>query len=74
MTDTVHAIFNKLKKQLSTFLLHTYVKRKQAAHWHHAQAMIFTNHTWINNLTNFSMVVTSDDLNHMKLITFVFIY
>ena len=31
MTDTVDAVFNELKKQLSTFLLHTFVKRKQAA-------------------------------------------
>ena len=31
VTDTVDAVFNELKKQLSTFLLHTYVKRKQAA-------------------------------------------
>ena len=91
MTDAVDAIFNELKKQLSTFLLHTFVKRKQAAsfdslknscdsksivlqadfsenvtiavhkevqaaHWHHAQATIFTTHTRINNTTNFSMV------------------
>ena len=96
MTDTV-----ELKKQLSTFLLHTFVKRKQAAsfdslknscdgksivlqvdfsenatiaaqkevqaaHWYHAQATIFTTYAWINNATNFSMVVISDDLNHMK--------
>ena len=104
---TVDAIFNELKKQLSTFLLHTFVKRKQAAsfdflkkscdgksivlqvnfsengtiatqkevqapHWHHAQAMIFTTHTWINNATNFSRVVISDDLNHTKYSIFIF--
>lgn len=107
MTDTVDAVFNELKKQLSTFLLHTYVKRKQAAsfdslknscdgksivlqvdfsenamiaaqkevqaaHWHHAQATIFTTHTWINNTINFSMVVISDDFNHTKYSSFVF--
>ena len=106
MTDTVDAIFNELKKQLSTFLLHTFVKRKQAAsfdllnscdgksivlrvdfsenattgaqkevqaaHWHHAQATIFTTHAWINNATNFSMVVISDNLNHTKYSIFVF--
>ena len=31
MTDTVDAIFCELKKQLSVFLHHTFVKRKQAA-------------------------------------------
>ena len=31
ITDTVDAVFNELKKQLSTFLLHTFVKREQAA-------------------------------------------
>ena len=30
-TDTVDNIFNKLKKQLNTFLLYTFVKREQAA-------------------------------------------
>ena len=30
-TDTVDNIFNKLKMQLNTFLLHTFVKREQAA-------------------------------------------
>ena len=30
-TDTVDNIFNELKKQLNTFLLHTFVKREQAA-------------------------------------------
>ena len=30
-TDTVDNIFNELIKQLNTFLLHTFVKRKQAA-------------------------------------------
>ena len=30
-TDTVDIIFNELKKQLNTFLLHTFVKREQAA-------------------------------------------
>ena len=107
MTDTVDAVFNELKKQLSTFLLHTFVKRKQAAsfdslknscdgksivlqvdfsenvtiaaqkevqaaHWHHAQATIFTTYTWINNATNFSTVVISDDLKHTKHSIFVF--
>ena len=107
MTDTVHAVFNELKKQLSTFLLHTFVKRKQAAsfdslktscdgksivlqvdfsenatiaaqkevqaaHWHHSQATIFTAHAWINNATNCSMVVISDDLDHTKYSIFVF--
>ena len=107
VTDTVDAVFNELKKQLSTFLLHTYVKRKQAAlfdslktscdgksivlqvdfsenatiaaqkevqaaHWHHSQATIFTTHAWINNATNFSMVVISDDLNHTKYSIFAF--
>lgn len=104
MTDTEGAIFNELKKQLNTFLRHTFVKRKQAAsfdslknscygkfivlqvdfsenamiaaqkevqaaHWHHAQATIFTR---INNATNFSMLVISDDLNHTKYSIFVF--
>ena len=107
MTDTVDAIFNELKKQLNTFLLHTFVKRNQAAsfdslkkscdgksivlqvdfsenatiaaqkevqaaHWHHAQATIFTTHAWINNATNFSMVVISDDFNHTKYSIFIF--
>ena len=107
MTDTVDAIFNELKKQLNTFLLHTFVKRNQAAsfdslkkscdgksivlqvdfsenatiaaqkevqaaHWHHAQATIFTTHAWINNATNFSMVVISDDFNHNKVQHFHF--
>ena len=107
ITDTVDAVFNELKKQLSTFLLHTFVKREQAAsfdslknscdgksivlqvdfsenatiaaqkeiqsaHWHHAQATIFTAHAWINNDTHFSMVVISDDLNHTKNSIFVF--
>ena len=107
MTDTVDAIFNELKKQLNTFLLHTFVKRNQAAsfdslkkscdgksivlqvdfsenptiaaqkeiqaaHWHHAQATIFTTHAWINNATNFSMVVISDDLNHTKYSIFIY--
>ena len=31
MTDTVDAFLNELNKQLSTFLLHTFVKRQQAA-------------------------------------------
>ena len=31
MTDTVDAVYNELKKQLTTFLLHTFVKRNQAA-------------------------------------------
>ena len=31
LTDAVDAVFNELKKQLSTFLLHSFVKRKQAA-------------------------------------------
>ena len=31
VTDTVDTIFNELKKQLSAFLLHTFVKRNQAA-------------------------------------------
>ena len=29
--DTVDTVFNELKKQLGTFLLHIFVKRKQAA-------------------------------------------
>ena len=29
-TDTVDNIFNELKKQLNTFLLHTFVKREHA--------------------------------------------
>ena len=41
-------------------------KEVQAAHWHHAQATVFTAHAWIDSTTNFSMVVTSDDLNHTK--------
>ena len=100
-SDTMDAVFNELKKQLSTCLLHTFVKIEQAAsfdslknscdgksivlqvdfsenatiavqkeiqsaHWHHAQATIFTAHAWINNDTHFSMVVISDDLNHTK--------
>ena len=28
ITDSVDTVFNELKKQLSTFLLHTYVKRQ----------------------------------------------
>ena len=31
LIDTADAIFDELKKQLSTFLLHTFVKREQAA-------------------------------------------
>ena len=31
LTDTADAIFDELKKQLNTFLLHTFVKREQAA-------------------------------------------
>ena len=30
-TDTVDNIFNELKKQFNTFLLHTFVKRERAA-------------------------------------------
>ncbi len=44
----------------------------QAAHWHHSQATLFTTHAWINNTTNFSMVVISDYLNHTKNSVFVF--
>ena len=47
-------------------------KEVQAAHWHHAQATIFTTHAWINNATNFSVVVISDDLNHTKYSIFIF--
>lgn len=109
MIVTVVVVFNELKKQLNTFLLHTFVKRMQAgsfdsyknsykaksivlyvdfsenvtiaaqkevqaAHWHHAQATIFTSHTWINNTTNFSMVAILDDLNHTKYSIFVFMH
>ena len=41
-------------------------KEVQAAHWHHAQTTLFITHTWINNTTQFSMVVVLDDLNHTK--------
>ena len=47
-------------------------KEVQAAHWHHSQAAIFTTYAWVNNATNFSMVVISDDLNHTKHSIFVF--
>ena len=49
-------------------------KEVQAAHWHHAQATIFTTHAWINNSTQFSMVVISDDLNHTKYSIFIFMH
>ena len=52
--------------------LHLDQKEVQAAHWHHAQATIFTTYTWINNATNFRMVVISDDLKHTKHSIFVF--
>lgn len=32
MADIVDAIFNELKKQLSTFLLHTFVKKSKLLH------------------------------------------
>ena len=38
----------------------------QAAHYCHSQATIFTAHAWIDNETNESIVVISDDLNHTK--------
>ena len=47
-------------------------KEVQGAHWHHAQATIFTTYAWINNATNYNMVVISDDLNHTKYSNFVF--
>ena len=107
ISGTVEDVFDELKQQLNPFLLHTYVKRKQAtsfdslksscdgksvvlqvdfsenatitaqrevqaAHWHHAQATIFTSYAWIDNKTNFSTVVISDDLDHTKHSIFVF--
>ena len=37
-TDTVEKIFDELKKQLNPFLLHTHVKRKQAASFDHLKS------------------------------------
>ena len=104
---TVDDAFSSLKSQLKPFLLHTYVKRKQAAcfkqlvssrdgenvvlqvdfsenatiasqreiqsaHWSHAQATIFTAHTWIDTDSEESIVIVSDDLNHSKQSVYVY--
>lgn len=77
------AIFNSLKNSSDDIKIVLQVdfsenatimaqKEVQSAHWHHAQATLFTAHAWINSDTNFSMVVISDDLNHTKYCIFVF--
>ena len=40
----------------------------QSAHWNHGQATLFTAHAWIKHdgSDTCSMVIVSDDLNHMK--------
>ena len=41
-------------------------REREAAHCCHDQVTIFTAHAWIDNKTNESIVVISDDLNHTK--------
>ena len=43
IADTVDIIFNGLKKQLKTFLLHTFVKREQTAAFNSLKAPLMVS-------------------------------
>ena len=43
IADTVDIIFNELKKQLNTFLLHTFEKREQAAAFNSLKAPLMAS-------------------------------
>ena len=46
----------------------------QSTQWNHSQATLFTAHAWIKNDApeGHSMAIVSDDLNHTKYSTYVF--